>query len=458
MNKYEAIVVAYLLNNSRAIPIASNKLKPECFENGALRTFYKILIKSAIKKEQISFNVLELMLKKKKYKQVFYDTFADLLKYKNKKTDEFQYALRQVLLSYKKTLLIGGLTDAGQEIMTDDLHGAEKQLKDLFKKLDQASTDEDGLTIDARSSIEDSKELYEDIEQTFKSGDEDSGRIKTGINYIDAITGGGKRGELWVWAGYTSEGKTHMVKEIGYRACTMYGKNVLFVSLEMTVEEMKRMLEARHIHKHKPGGIMTKKLELGTLTEEEKKLYYKSLHDWNTNKEYGQFKIWSPPMNCTVEQLGVKMEQISYEMHIDLVIVDYAELLELSRFRYMEKRLQVTKKMEELKAIARTFNNNRGVFIISPHQISRVGKQNAEKRGYYLLSDLADSAGVERTADLVGWNLITKDLQEEGKLRIGVSKYRTGAKDFRGSELMGDFAHSLLEEIEETTEFNEPEL
>jgi len=143
----------------------------------------------------------------------------------------------------------------------------------------------------------------------------------TGISFIDNITGGGKRGELWVWGGYTGEGKTQMAKEIAYRVCTCYGKNVLFVSLEMTVEEMKCSVETRHVHKFVPGGLLAKRIELGTLSKEEKVIYYKALSDWNKNKKYGRFYLWSPPYGCTVDNLALKIEQVQYMMNIDLVIM-----------------------------------------------------------------------------------------------------------------------------------------
>ena len=229
----------------------------------------------------------------------------------------------------------------------------------------------------------------------------------------------------------------------------------MFVTMEMSIEEVKLLIETRHSHKFVPGGLLSKRIELGTLTEKEKSIYDKTLNDWETNLDYGNLFLWSPPFGCTINQLANKMQEIQYESNVDLVVVDYAELLELERYKSQDYRIAVKKKMEQLKDLARTFNDNKGVWILTPHQISRRGKEMAEKRGYYVLGDLAESAGVERTANLCGWSLITSELEAEGKVRIGINKYRTGSKDLHGTELMADFSHALIDEIEDISSIDE---
>ena len=454
MNQNEFIVIAFLLKNNKAVSIAQLKLRSEYFLNPALRTFYNVLLKSSSRKIVVTFNVLDQMLRKRNYRKELYDCFANLINYKSRDADEFNYAMNQMILHYKKRILINGVTNISQDIIGDDVSKAEKNLKQLVKNVDRARLESDGITLNIRKDIDESKKIYDQIEYEIKNEGHEKNRTKTGINYIDAITGGGKRGELWIWGAYTSEGKTAMAKEIAYRACTMYGKNVLFITLEMTIEEIKNILETRHSHKFIPGGLLSKKIELGTLTPEEKIGYYKTLDDWEKNQTYGNFTLWSPPYGCTIDQIGHKLEELNYESSIDLVVVDYAELLHLAHHSNQDYRIQVKSKMEQLKDLARTFDNNKGIWILSPHQISRKGKESAEKRGYYVLADLAESAGVERTANLVGWNLVTQDLQAEGKVRIGISKYRTGSIDQRGTELMADWKHAFLEEISDVSELD----
>lgn len=452
----EFVAISYLLKNRRALKSAKDRLKPYYFTNHSLRTFYGLMLKCMSKNVILTYNVLDQMLRKRTHKPELYEAYNELLKYQGTTGDEFLYSLRLIINNYKKKIMISGVTDLGQHLIGEDVTKAEDQLRELTKKLDHATTESDGITVNLREDADTSLEEYNKVEAALRSGSNEAGRILTGINFIDSITGGGKRGELWVWGAYTSEGKTALSMEIAYRTCAIHKSNVLFISLEMTVEEMKRIIEARHSHNFLPGGIFTKRLELGSLTKEEKEVYQKTLADWKTNQKYGKFVLWSPPYNCTVNNIANKIEQVSYEMDIDLVIVDYAELVALDRF--MEKRLQVTEVMKQLKDLARTFNNNKGVWIFTPHQMSRTGKDKANARGYYTNSDFAESAGVERTANLCGWNLITEELHAEGKVRIGICKYRTGRTDPRGSELMADWSHSLISEIEEVNNFDETQL
>jgi replicative DNA helicase len=455
--KNEFVIIAYLLKNRRALKKTKERIKPYFFTDHALKTFYGVMLRSLATKDIIvTYNVLDQMLRKRAHKTELYDAYNELLKYQNTTGDEFLYALKHLVNNYKKKAMITGVTSLGQELMGDNVDKAHEQLNQLLKQIDSAKTESEGVTVHLRDEAEVSLEEYNKVEEALKSGSNEAGRCLTGINYIDAITGGGKRGELWVWGAYTSEGKTALSMEITYRTCTEYKSNVLFISLEMTIEEIKRIIEARHSHRFHPGGLLTKKIELGTLDKTEKEVYQKTLADWKSNPAYGKIALWSPPYNCTVDHIASKIEEVSYEMNIDLVVIDYAELVSLNKF--MEKRLQVTEVMKQLKDLARTFNNNKGVWIFTPHQMSRGGKDKADHRGYYTRSDFAESAGVERTANLCGWNLVTDDLQAEGKVRIGICKYRTGQTDPRGKELMADWAHSLITEVEEVTSFDENQI
>lgn len=450
---HEYVVVSFILRNDRAILKCRSSLKVDYFSDSVLRAFYKLVVKYCNRGQNITFNVLEQILDKKKPKQQVLDVFYRLIEYNNRDVNDFQYSIRQMLINYKKRILISGVTDISQEIIGDDQVRAEDALVNLARVIQNTNIEGDGSLIDVRSDAINSFKHYMEVEKAAES--DDVFRIKTGINYIDNITGGAKRGELWIWGGHTSEGKTHMAKEIAYRTCTEYKNNVLFVSLEMSIEEMKNVIEARHSHKFIDGGLLTKKIELGALDPKEKKVYKRTLKDFKENEEYGNLILWSPPYGCTVGRLASKMEEVSLTMRLDLVVVDYGELLALDKYSNAEMRIQVKQKMEQLKDLARTFNDNQGVWIFTPHQISRKGKQSADKRGYYLLSDLAESAGVERTANLVGWNLVTPELADEGKVRVGISKYRTGSKDYKGCELMADWAHSIIDEIEEYTDIED---
>jgi len=455
---YENTVIGFLLKRPKAVNDVINILNPKYFDNKILKVFYNVITRYYYKKEKMTFSVLDQMLRKRKYKQEFYDTYRELLKYTKRDSGEFKYAVKQVIINYKKRKMIDGVATVTQSLLSDNVIKAQKKLKKISEVIELAKLESDGITMDIRENTDDSKLFYDEAERILKTKDSTSGRIFTGINFLDAITGGGAKGELWIWGGFTGEGKTHMAKEIGYRICTEEKKNVFFASLEMNINEIKYIMETRHSHRFVPGGLLTKRVELGTLTPEEKIIYHKTLNDWANNRKYGKFITWSPPYGCTIDQLAAKIEQVNYEHGIDVVIIDYAELLKLTKNYTADYRIIVKNKIEMIKDVARTFDNNKGIWTFTPHQISRDGRSKAEKRGHYILGDFAESAAIERTANLVGWSLITEDLAEEGKMRIGISKYRMGKKDIRGRELMADFSHALIDEIEDYTNIEDFDL
>lgn len=444
--RYEYIVIAHILENPKSIPIALEKVKFDYFTNKNLRKFYKFICTSAAKRNLVTFNVLSHVLKRKKMKHDIYETFGELSNYKGRKIDEFNYSLNQLKNEYKKNLLIDGVTKASQRLIKDSVKDAEKDINDLILNLERLKSNDNGLVLSLREDVKSSFKLYEKTELE----DEEDNRILTGFNFIDGITGGGKPGELWIWGGYTGCGKSQFAKEIAYNNI-VEGKNVLFISLEMSVQEMKWLFETRHSHVIKPGGLFYKHIEMGMLSKDDKISYVKTLKDWNKGK-YGQLVVWSPEYGCTLDSVRRKIELVNMEVPLDMVIIDYLELLKLDENIKSDERTKVTYKCQAMKDIARTFNDNKGIFIFSPHQISRHGFANAEKRGYHILQDLAESSGVERTANLVGWCLRTEDLKEEQKIRIGISKYRSGDINQQGVEIMADFAHSMITEIDEIQE------
>ena len=448
----EYIVVSYLLENHKSIPVALDKIKPSYFTDKVLRGLFKIIVRGYTRKEYINYNVLDLMLRKKKYGKSVYVIYQNLLEYKNRDSDEFIYALKELNISYKKKLMIQGLTKVSQDLMTDDVNSAFEGLDSLTKKISLVKKS-DGLLQELKHGIRTSFKTYKQAEKE-ASGESTTKRIKTGFTFIDQITGGMKPGELWMWGGYTGTGKTQFAKEIAYYNY-IRGKHVVLASLEMSDNEIRLMMETRHSHKFKEGGLYYKQIEMGLLKKKDREVYYETLKDLHNNKKYGKLTMWFPEFGCSVGSLKNKLESIHIKNPIDLVILDYIDLLEADEHIRGEERNKVTYKCKVIKDIARTFDNNKGIPIFSPHQISRQGSTAAAKRGYHELSDLAESAGVERTANLVGWNLRTEELRMENKIRIGISKYRTGDINPRGAELMSDFAHSLIAEIEDVQSFND---
>ena len=449
----ELVVVSYLLEHPKAVPIALDKTKAKFFEDKVIKGLFKLLVKSYHKKEYITYNVLDRMLRKKQYGKAVYAVYEKLLGVKGRKADEFLYAIREINKGYKKRLMIQGLTEISHEVIGDSVNSAHKSILELGRKIDSVKKDSDGLLVGREDGLKNVIEEYKQAEEEANDDGTNKNRIYTGFTFVDQITGGASPGELWIWGGYTGYGKTQFAKEVAYHNL-MNGKNVVFISLEMSQQEMNLLFATRHSHKFKKGGLLYKQIRCGMLKKKDRDTYYETVKDLRFNDKYGKFIAWYPEFGCTIGSVRNKLETIALEMKIDAVIIDYIDLLQLDEKVYGEQRHAVTLKCQMMKDLARSFNNNKGVFIFSPHQISRKGATDAEKRGYHILADLAESAGVERNANLVGWCLRTEPLMNENKVRIGISKYRIGDINPRGTELMADFPHSLLAEVEDINDLS----
>lgn len=454
MQNSEIIVIAYLLENQEAVPAAQERLTEDCFTDSWLRSIYKAVVRAKEKRMPMTFHILDQIMRKKVRPREEYDAYTELAAQKGRELDEYWYAMGEVVRAHERGVMIDGVTKIGQEIAEDDIKRAREEVNDLKRRVDGMAAFETGKCVDIRTDVDASESAYEEAITDADRPMAERKRIVFGMNFIDATTGGAMPGELWLWGGAAKSGKTQTAKELSYRVCAS-GKNVFMATLEMSVQEIKWMMETRHSHKFTPGGLLYEKIRLGLLTKDELKIYKRTLEDWKRTKGFGKMFIWQPPYRCTVEDLRVKLEVVDAQTKIDMVVIDYIELLDDEKTRD-EYRIRFTEKLRRVKAIARSFRNGEGVFILSPHQINRQGYQKGAKRGYHVMEDLAETANAERIANLIGWCMRTPELEEENKIRQGIAAYRSGSVESmrRGIDLMGDFAHSIIEEVDESTVYD----
>jgi replicative DNA helicase len=121
----------------------------------------------------------------------------------------------------------------------------------------------------------------------------------------------------------------------------------------------------------------------------------------------------------TVTDILAKSRRLQAERGLDLVVIDYLQLIE--GVRDEESRvLEVARISRALKAIARELE----VPVVALSQLSR----QIEQRGTEpMLSDLRESGALEADADLVLflWQKDRKD-REEGVVRLKLAKHRNG--------------------------------
>jgi len=122
-------------------------------------------------------------------------------------------------------------------------------------------------------------------------------------------------------------------------------------------------------------------------------------------------------------QLRTKCRRMHMEFGLDLVVVDYLQLMS-SDTRNDNRVQEVSYISRNLKVLARELN----VPVLAAAQLSRAVEQRTDKRP--VLSDLRESGSLEQDADIVMFiyrpDQYEKDTTRENVAEIMVSKHRNG--------------------------------
>ena len=210
--------------------------------------------------------------------------------------------------------------------------------------------------------------------------------IESGFRDLDHLLGGLKREDLVIVGARPSVGKSSFALSIARNAAIEQGANVAFFSLEMSAEQLAvRLLAAE-------AGVDSTRLRLGGQTElEERRII-------NATGELAGANIWfddSPTLS--VAELRSKVRRLANAQGVDLVIVDYLQLMQSDNsWTGRENRVQeISYISRTLKGLARELN----VPVIALAQLSRAIETRHPR--IPMLSDLRDSGSIEQDADVV---------------------------------------------------------
>jgi replicative DNA helicase len=207
--------------------------------------------------------------------------------------------------------------------------------------------------------------------------------IYSGFRGLDELLGGMQRSDLIILAGRPSMGKTSLALNIARNAALEQGACVALFSLEMSRESLVQRLLASE------AEVNSKHMRLGLNTEEEERAIMEAQGKLSTAAIY----IDDSPMLRVVEMRS-KARRLHYERPLDLIILDYLQLLQ-SEGRVENRVQELSNITRALKALSRELN----VPLIAVSQLSRA----VEGRTSHVpqLSDLRESGSIEQDADIV---------------------------------------------------------
>lgn len=233
--------------------------------------------------------------------------------------------------------------------------------------------------------------------------------ILTGFDAIDLKTHGIKRGDLWLVGGFASHGKTTTCMNIAHKAVTS-GYNVLFVSMEMSRRDVRRMLYCVHsghskFHEIHPA-LKHAQIHRGELDQDAENFYLKHvIPDFKANTTYGALEVIQPDSIWTGETLHAEAamlhEQMQLQGGLDLIIPDYVGLMGVDG-KSEGRNEDLNRLLREMKQMAQTFASGRGVAVLSPFQINREGwKKAVLNDGVYDMTAMSNANEAERSTDVL---------------------------------------------------------
>lgn len=235
--------------------------------------------------------------------------------------------------------------------------------------------------------------------------------LQTGYPALDEKTGGFRKGELSVIAGRPSMGKTSLGLNIASR-CATAGATVLFISLETPDTQLAANLVAIRCR------INSRAFQSGKMTEDE---YDKASAEMHQLKSEHLLIADCPSLSPS--GLRSMLRTQSRSTTLDLVIIDYLQLMETPQYRE-NRQQEVAGISRALKSMAKEYN----IPVIAMAQLNR-GLERRENRRP-VMSDLRESGAIEQDADVIlllhRESYYEKTAENDGLATVIVAKNRNG--------------------------------
>ncbi len=236
----------------------------------------------------------------------------------------------------------------------------------------------------------------------------------TGFIDLDYNTAGFQPSDLILIAARPAMGKTAFVLNIAEYMAFHDNKCVAMFSLEMSKEQFVNRLLSMESH------VDSQHIRTGNLSDLEWENLIESAGVVGASK-----LIIDDTPSISIQELRSKCRKYKMEYDLQVIIIDYLQLMTGGTGRSSESRQQeISEISRSLKALARELN----VPVIALSQLSRAVEQRPDHRP--MLSDLRESGAIEQDADVVMFiyrdDYYNKDTEKKGIAEIIIAKQRHG--------------------------------
>ncbi|MDO4265828.1 MAG: replicative DNA helicase [Eubacteriales bacterium] len=285
----------------------------------------------------------------------------------------------------------------------DILEDTEKTIFDILKKKgthEFVPIDEVALNV------------FQKIQEASKNKGHVTG-VPTGFTDLDYMTTGLQPSDLILIAARPSMGKTAFILNIVEYVALKKDHPCMIFSLEMSKDQLVNRLFAMD------SGIDAQALRTGELSE----------NDWSrlvdTVDRVGSSKIIiDDTSGITVSELRSKCRKVKLERGLDLVIIDYLQLMSGGSKKSDNRQQEISDISRSLKGLARDLDCP----VVALSQLSRACETRNDKRP--MLSDLRESGAIEQDADIVMFlyrdEYYNQDTEHPGEAEVIIAKQRNG--------------------------------
>lgn len=252
---------------------------------------------------------------------------------------------------------------------------------------------------------DDIDELQRRLEDAEKNGPVSQG-LTTGLEDLDRLVGGLRGGQVYVLAGRTSTGKTALAGSIAIGMALLGQDPSLFVSLEMTAEDMAGRAMAYL------AEVPQSRIRSGT----ERPLTEAELEETNKVSASVRKRVRLLSGDVTIRDIRTRARHMKHTHGLSMVIVDYLQLVSPEKTTKGSREREVAEVSRGLKRLSIELK----VPVIALSQLNR----DADDRERPRLKDLRESGAVEQDATAVVFLWPTDD---PDKIQLIVEKSRFGA-------------------------------
>ena len=424
----KAVLGALLTNGSNSgavVDTVTSILKSEDFYRDAHRIIYDAILEIVHANKTADFITVGEELDRRKR----LDAVGGLAYITSLANESVSYNVEEHAKIISEKAQLRRLIDAGNKIVGMTYAGEDEPTA-ILNKAEQMILDVSGQTQSESSFASISEIVLSNLDKLNALQQHDGAitGIPTGFKDVDHIFNGLQKSDLILVAARPAMGKTAFTLNIAQNVTMLYDKTVAFFSLEMGKEQLVgRILSS-------VAGVSSEKLRRANMDPADWEKVIAAADRMSKSKLF----IDDTP-GLTVQDMRSKLRRLKVEHGLDLVIVDYIQLMQgRNSGKGSENRQQeVSEISRNLKLIAREFN----VPLIALSQLSRSVESRPDKRP--VLSDLRESGSLEQDADIVIFLYRDKYYDENSEkgdnAEVLIRKHRNGSVGTVELRFVGEF-------------------